>query len=93
MKARHRDRAAFLATSHDPLLETVTDRLLDRLEDCKRRFPHVAVLGGAGKRHDMNHHHHHNHHCHAEFPRRYDSTPILFMTLAYLPFRLLQPSM
>jgi hypothetical protein len=49
LKARHRDRAAFLATEQDPLLETVTDRLLDRLEDCKRDFPRVAVVGGAGE--------------------------------------------
>lgn len=26
----------------------VTESLLDRLEDCKRTFPVVAVLGGAG---------------------------------------------
>lgn len=26
----------------------VTESLLDRLEDCKRTFPTVAVLGGAG---------------------------------------------
>ena len=26
----------------------VTEALLDRLEDCKRTFPTVAVLGGAG---------------------------------------------
>lgn len=26
----------------------VTEALLDRLEDCKRTFPVVAVLGGAG---------------------------------------------
>lgn len=26
----------------------VSDALLDRLEDCKRLFPTVAVLGGAG---------------------------------------------
>ena len=27
----------------------VAERLLDRLEDCKRTFPRVAVLGGAGE--------------------------------------------
>jgi len=49
LKARHRDRAAYLAGSRDPLLETVTDRLLDRLEDCKRKFPTAAILGGAAE--------------------------------------------
>ncbi|GAX75078.1 hypothetical protein CEUSTIGMA_g2522.t1 [Chlamydomonas eustigma] len=49
LKVKHRDRASFLSTSYDPLLETVTERLLDRLEDCKRKFPRVAVLGGAGE--------------------------------------------
>ena len=54
LKARHRDRSAFLApsASQDPLLAAVTERLLDRLEDCKRKFPHVAVIGGAGVRGD-----------------------------------------
>lgn len=27
----------------------MAERLLDRLEDCKRTFPSVAVLGGAGE--------------------------------------------
>ena len=27
----------------------MAERLLDRLEDCKRTFPRVAVLGGAGE--------------------------------------------
>lgn len=27
----------------------MTERLLDRLEDCKRTFPVAAVLGGAGE--------------------------------------------
>lgn len=38
-----------LSYRQDPLLCTVADRLLDRLEDCKQRsFKHVAVIGGAG---------------------------------------------
>lgn len=49
LKARHRDRSAFLAGESDPLQATVTERLLDRLEDCKRSFPAAAVLGGAGE--------------------------------------------
>jgi len=56
LKALHRDRAAHLlssitttTTTHkDPLLTTVAERLVDRLEDCTRPFPHVLVLGGAG---------------------------------------------
>jgi NADH dehydrogenase [ubiquinone] 1 alpha subcomplex assembly factor 5 len=53
LKALHRDRAAHLlssttTTQKDPLLTTVADRLVDRLEDCTRPFPHVLVLGGAG---------------------------------------------
>ena len=27
---------------------TVSENLLDRLEDCKRQFPVAAILGGAG---------------------------------------------
>ena len=51
LKALHRDRAAHLLstiTHKDPLLSTVAERLVDRLEDCTRPFPHVLVLGGAG---------------------------------------------
>ncbi|GFH30427.1 hypothetical protein HaLaN_29283, partial [Haematococcus lacustris] len=86
VKARHRDRAAYLARlhepqagtlplglapscsnvavpasggqptgqgpkssyRHDPLLGTVADRLLDRLEDCVKTFPKAAIIGGAG---------------------------------------------
>ncbi|KAJ9522701.1 hypothetical protein QJQ45_019894 [Haematococcus lacustris] len=85
VKARHRDRAAYLARlheaqagtlplglapsssnvavpasggqqtgqgpkssyRHDPLLGTVADRLLDRLEDCVKTFPKAAIIGGA----------------------------------------------
>ncbi|MEW5300865.1 MAG: hypothetical protein WDW36_003763 [Sanguina aurantia] len=49
LKARHRDRAAYLGSSEDPLLGVVTDRLLDRLEDCVRKFPVALVLGGAAE--------------------------------------------
>ncbi|KAL0037871.1 hypothetical protein WJX79_003110 [Trebouxia sp. C0005] len=48
LKRAHRNRAALLQTADDPLLVAVTEALLDRLEDCKRTFPTVAVLGGAG---------------------------------------------
>ncbi|DBB03612.1 hypothetical protein WJX82_000053 [Trebouxia sp. C0006] len=48
LKRAHRNRAALLQTADDPLLAAVTEALLDRLEDCKRTFPTVAVLGGAG---------------------------------------------
>ena len=27
----------------------ISERLLDRLEDCKREFPNAAVIGGAGE--------------------------------------------
>eukprot|EP00798_Chlamydomonas_sp_ICE-L_P025868 gene25868-11538_t len=33
----------------DPLLSVASERLLDRLEDCKRLFPVAAVLGGASE--------------------------------------------
>lgn len=32
----------------DPLVDTVAERLLDRLEDCRRSFERAVVLGGAG---------------------------------------------
>ena len=41
------ERAAWLAHREDPLHEEVTERLLERLEDIKREFPVVLVLGGA----------------------------------------------
>ncbi|CAL5229286.1 g12583 [Coccomyxa viridis] len=49
VKRAHRERAVRLQTSEDPLQAEVAERLLDRLEDCKRTFPRVAVLGGAGE--------------------------------------------
>jgi hypothetical protein len=51
-KAAQRDRAALLRrTLHrpDPLLLHITDRLLDRLEDCLSKFPTAVILGGAGE--------------------------------------------
>ncbi|KAF8066190.1 methyltransferase [Scenedesmus sp. PABB004] len=51
-KAAQRDRAAALRCAlhrPDPLLRHITERLLDRLEDCVARFPTALVLGGAGE--------------------------------------------
>ncbi|CAM6105621.1 unnamed protein product [Calypogeia fissa] len=47
LKTKHRDRAAWLMRDDDPLLERVTENLLDRLDDCKRTFPTALNLGGA----------------------------------------------
>ena len=53
VKAAHRDRAAYLrrhdpsGDGADPFLEEITKRTLDRLNDVKRAFPNVLVLGGA----------------------------------------------
>ncbi|PNH11022.1 putative methyltransferase At1g22800 [Tetrabaena socialis] len=47
LKALHRDRSALLLDGADPLLGAVAERLLDRLEDCRRTFPTAVVLGGA----------------------------------------------
>ena len=33
----------------DPLADTITERLLDRVDDCTRKFPIAVVLGGAGE--------------------------------------------
>lgn len=46
-KRKQRDRAAWLMGSRDPLLDTVTENLLDRLEDCKRTFHTALNMGGA----------------------------------------------
>jgi hypothetical protein len=48
-KQAHRDRAAALRMPRDPLLTTITDRLLDRLDDCVAKFPTAVILGGAGE--------------------------------------------
>ncbi|KAG6556598.1 hypothetical protein Mapa_001539 [Marchantia paleacea] len=47
LKKTQRDRAAWLMGGSDPLLETVTENLLDRLDDCNRSFPTALNLGGA----------------------------------------------
>lgn len=49
VKQHQRDRASLLMTKPDPLLKEVTERLLDRLEDCKKSFPIGLSLGGAGE--------------------------------------------
>lgn len=49
-KGAQRGRAAVAHADKrlaDPVLGAVARRLLDRLEDCTRTFPHVVVLGGA----------------------------------------------
>eukprot|EP00250_Pteridium_aquilinum_P014985 c22314_g1_i2 orf=290-1309(-) len=46
-KRKQRDRAAWLMGSEDPLLDVVTENLLDRLEDCKRTFHTALNMGGA----------------------------------------------
>ncbi|WIA34050.1 hypothetical protein OEZ86_012429 [Tetradesmus obliquus] len=51
-KAAQRDRAALLRRAlhrPDPLLLHITERLLDRLEDCLSSFPTAVILGGAGE--------------------------------------------
>lgn len=47
LKSKQRDRAAWLMSDSDPILDTVTESLLDRLQDCKRTFPKALNLGGA----------------------------------------------
>ncbi|GAB4823888.1 hypothetical protein N2152v2_010934 [Parachlorella kessleri] len=48
LKALHRDRAARQPLEPDPLLDEVAERLVERLEDCTRKFPSALILGGAG---------------------------------------------
>ncbi|MDZ4736101.1 MAG: methyltransferase domain-containing protein [Rhodospirillaceae bacterium] len=43
--ARHRDRAAARLETHGFLFETVGERLADRLDDIRRRFPFALDLG------------------------------------------------
>lgn len=47
LKRKQRDRAAWLMPQTDPLLHTVADNLLDRLQDCKKTFPSALCLGGS----------------------------------------------
>lgn len=47
LKRNQRDRAAWLMPLTDPLLHTVADNLLDRLQDCKKTFPSALCLGGS----------------------------------------------
>ncbi|MED6169281.1 hypothetical protein PIB30_019923 [Stylosanthes scabra] len=49
LKRKQRDRAAWLMPTNfdDPLLTTVADNLLDRLQDCKKTFPTTLCLGGS----------------------------------------------
>lgn len=47
LKRKQRDRAAWLMPQNDPLLNTVADNLLDRLQDCKKTFPSALCLGGS----------------------------------------------
>ncbi|XP_020223334.1 putative methyltransferase At1g22800, mitochondrial [Cajanus cajan] len=47
LKRTQRDRAAWLTPSHDPLLHTVSQNLVDRLQDCNKTFPTALCLGGS----------------------------------------------
>eukprot|EP01018_Ginkgo_biloba_P026556 Gb_17961 [translate_table: standard] len=47
LKRKQRDRAAWLMGSNDNFLDTVTENMLDRLEDCKKNFPSALCLGGS----------------------------------------------
>ncbi|KAJ1376746.1 S-adenosyl-L-methionine-dependent methyltransferase [Sesbania bispinosa] len=47
LKRTQRDRAAWLMPPNDPLLHTVAENLLDRLQDCKKTFPTALCLGGS----------------------------------------------
>ncbi|KAK6916999.1 hypothetical protein RJ641_017750 [Dillenia turbinata] len=49
LKRSQRDRAAWLNSEKDSLVDTVTDNLLDRLQDCKKTFPTALCLGGSLK--------------------------------------------
>ncbi|CAJ1958485.1 unnamed protein product [Sphenostylis stenocarpa] len=46
-KRAQRDRAAWCTPAHDPLLHSVAQNLLDRLQDCKKTFPTALCLGGS----------------------------------------------
>ncbi|CAH9131681.1 unnamed protein product [Cuscuta epithymum] len=47
LKRKQRDRAAWLMSPNDSLLDTVSENLLDRLEDCRKAFPTALCLGGS----------------------------------------------
>ncbi|XP_045790687.1 putative methyltransferase At1g22800, mitochondrial [Trifolium pratense] len=47
LKRNQRDRATWLMPQNDPLLHTVADNLLDRLQDVKKTFPSALCLGGS----------------------------------------------
>lgn len=47
LKRKQRDRAAWFMKPSDNFTDTVADRLLDRLEDCKKDFPTALCLGGS----------------------------------------------
>ncbi|KAL4180913.1 hypothetical protein AMTRI_Chr12g268480 [Amborella trichopoda] len=47
LKRKQRDRAAWLADPSDSFVDSVTDNLLDRLQDCRRTFPTALCLGGS----------------------------------------------
>lgn len=48
LKRVHRDRAAWLSRNkNDTFVDAVAENLLDRLEDCKKRFPSALCLGGS----------------------------------------------
>ncbi|XP_059077470.1 putative methyltransferase At1g22800, mitochondrial isoform X2 [Cryptomeria japonica] len=47
LKGKQRDRAAWLMSPTDNFLDTVAERLLDRLEDCKKDFSTALCLGGS----------------------------------------------
>ncbi|KAL0453281.1 UNVERIFIED_CONTAM: putative methyltransferase, mitochondrial [Sesamum latifolium] len=47
LKRKQRDRAAWLMSPKDSLLDAVAENLLDRLEDCKKTFPTALCMGGS----------------------------------------------
>lgn len=47
LKRKQRDRAAWLMSPKDTLVDTVVENILDRLEDCKKTFPTALCLGGS----------------------------------------------
>ncbi|CAK7327852.1 unnamed protein product [Dovyalis caffra] len=47
LKRKQRDRAAWLMRPNDPFVDAVAENLLDRLEDCKKKFPTALCLGGS----------------------------------------------